>query len=109
MADFLAIKFFFKKENMSFIFHPRSLKPIKAVIRYIPSVTPAEEMYEALAEIGFDIMRVKQMTSSRRSLPEAGQNSASVPLPPSLITLQRNEKYQESFKLTGLCHISVSI
>jgi hypothetical protein len=33
MADFSAIKFFLQKENLYFLtFHPKSLKPIKAVI-----------------------------------------------------------------------------
>jgi hypothetical protein len=59
----------FQTENLSFFtFHPKSLKPIKAVIRHLPSVIPAKEIYEALAELGFDVMSVKQMTSSRRAL-----------------------------------------
>jgi hypothetical protein len=82
---------------------------MKAVIRHLPSVTPAEEIYEALRDLGFDVMSVKQMTSSRRSLPEAGQMSANVPLPLFLITLPKNEKSQEIFKLTGLCHISMKV
>jgi hypothetical protein len=42
MDDFSAIKSFFQKENISFFtFHPKSLKPIKAVIQHLPSVTPA--------------------------------------------------------------------
>jgi hypothetical protein len=66
MSDFSAIKAFFQKENLSsYTFHPKSLKPIKAVIRHLPSLTPAEEIYEALEELGFDIISVKQMTSSR--------------------------------------------
>jgi hypothetical protein len=110
MDDFSAIKSFFKKENLSFFtFHPKSLKPIKAVIQHIPSVTPAEGIYEALTEFGFDVMSVKQMTSSRRSLPEAGQKPAKVSLPIFIINLNRKEKSQEIFKLTGLCHISVRV
>jgi hypothetical protein len=87
------------------------LKPIKAVIRHLLSVTPAEEIYEALTDLGFDVMSVKQMTSSRRSLPEAGQKSVNVPLPLPLflITLPKNEKSQEIFKRTGLCHISINV
>jgi hypothetical protein len=108
MADFSAIKSF-QNENLSFTFHPKSLKLIKVIIRYLPSATSAEKIYEALTELGFDVMSVKQMTSNRRSLPEAGQKSANVLLPPFLITLNRNEKLQEIFKLTGFCHISVRV
>jgi hypothetical protein len=110
MANFSAIKSFFQKGNLSFFnFHIKSLKPIKAVIQHLPSVIPNEDIYEALTEFGFDVMSVKQTISSRRALPEAGQKSANVPLHLFLITLNRNEKSQEIFKLTGLCHISVRV
>jgi hypothetical protein len=112
MADYSAIKSFLEKENLHFfIFHPKSLKPFKVVIRRLPSVSPAEEIYEALTDLGFDVMSVKQIMSSRRSLPEAGQKSANVPLTQLLflITLPKNEKSQEIFKLTGLCHISIQV
>jgi hypothetical protein len=93
MANFSAIKSYFQKENLPFFtFHRKSLKPIKAVIRHLPSSTPAEEVYEALAELGFDVMSVKQMTSSRRALPEAGPKSTNVLLPLFLSIGMRSHK-----------------
>jgi hypothetical protein len=84
---------FFQKENLSFYtLHPKGLKPIKAVIRHLPSLTPDEEIYEALQELGFDIISVKQMTSSRRPPTESGTNPTNHSLPLFLITLSRNEK-----------------
>jgi hypothetical protein len=112
MADFSTIKSFLQKENLHFFtFHPKSLKAIKAVTSHLPSVIPAEEIYEALTDLGFDVMSVKQMTLSRRSLPEAGQKSANPHLPLLLfpVILPRNEKSQEIFILTGLCHISIKV
>jgi hypothetical protein len=110
LTDFSAHKAYFQKENLYFsTFHPKSLKSIKAVIRHLPSLTPAEEIYETLEKLGFDIIRIKQMTSNRRALPEVGSNPTNHFLPPFLITLHRNEKSQEIFKLTGLYHISVKV
>jgi hypothetical protein len=40
MADFLAVKSHFKRNNLSyFTFYPKSEKPIKTVIRYLPQNT----------------------------------------------------------------------
>jgi hypothetical protein len=110
LSVFSAIKAFFQKKNLSFYtFHSKSLKPIKAVIRHLPSLTPTEEIYEVLEELGFDIISVKQMTSNRRRLHESGTNPTNHSLPLFLITLPRNEKSQQIFKLTGLCHISTKV
>jgi hypothetical protein len=63
MSDVSAVKAYCQKENLSFYtFHPKSLKPIEAVIRHLPSLTPAEEIYKALEKLGFDIISIKQMT-----------------------------------------------
>jgi hypothetical protein len=44
MADFSAIKSFFLSKKFSFYtFFPKSQKPIKAFIRYLPPNTPAEK------------------------------------------------------------------
>jgi hypothetical protein len=60
---------------------------MKAVIRYLPGNMPAEEIYEGLVELGFDIISVKLMSTTRRS-----QSSTSTNLPLFLITLRRSEK-----------------
>jgi hypothetical protein len=65
LSDFSAIKAFFQKENLSFYsFHSKSLKPIKALIRHLLSLTPTEEIYEVIEELGFDIISVKPTTTS---------------------------------------------
>jgi hypothetical protein len=61
MADFSAIKFFFLSKKFSFSnFSPKFQKTIKAIIRHLPPNTPAEEIYEALVELGFDTINVKR-------------------------------------------------
>jgi hypothetical protein len=102
--DFPTIKSFFLSKKLSFYtFFPKFQKPIKAVIRHLPPNTPAEEIYEALVELGFDMYSV---TTTRRS---PSQDSEHSNLPLYLITLPRSEKSQDIFKLTGLCHISIKV
>jgi hypothetical protein len=68
MADISAIKEHFNSQNLNyFTFFPKSLKPMKAVIRHLPGNTPVEEIYEGLLEPGFHIISVKQMSITRRS------------------------------------------
>jgi hypothetical protein len=94
MADYSAIKEYLSSQNQNyFIFYLKSLKPIEAVIRHLPGNTPAEEIYEGLVELGFDIICMKQMSTTRRS-----QGSSSTNLPLFLITFPRSEKSQEIYK-----------
>jgi hypothetical protein len=107
MADSEAIKSYFTNNNLSFYtFFPKSLKPIKAVIRYLPPNTPAEDISDGLVNQGFDVISVKQMTSTRRSSSE-GVTTRNLPF--FLITLPRTAKSQKIFKLPSLCHISISV
>jgi hypothetical protein len=107
MADYSAIMTFFLQNNLKFYtFFPKSLKPIKAVLRNMPTNTPAGEIYEALVYLGFDVASIRQMTTSRRPNSEdIGKSN----LPLFLITLPRTEKSQRIFKLTGLCHICIKV
>jgi hypothetical protein len=107
MADFEAVKSYFTNNNLSYYsFFPKSQKPIKAVIRHLPPNTPAEDISDGLVNRGFDVISVKQMTSTRRSSSE-GETTRNLPL--FLITLPRTAKSQEIFKLPSLCHISISV
>jgi hypothetical protein len=107
MADFSAIKAYLEENNLSyFTFFPKSEKPIKAVIRHLPQDTPAEDISDGLVILGFDVISVKQMTTTRRSATEGAINSN---LPLILITLPRASKSQEIFRLTGFCHISIKV
>jgi hypothetical protein len=65
---------------------------------------PAEEIYEGLVELGFDIISMKQMSTIRRS-----QGSASTSLPPFLISLPGSVKSQEIFKLASLCYTAIKV
>jgi hypothetical protein len=105
MADFSAIQAYLNSQNLHyFTFFPKSIKPVKAVIRHLPGNTPAEEIYEGLVELGFDIVSVKHMSTTRRSQDQTSKN-----LPLFLITLPRSDKSIEIFKLTSLCYIKIKV
>jgi hypothetical protein len=68
MADFEAVKAHFSQNNLSYVFFfPKAQKPVKAVIRHLPPNTSAEDISDGLVNRGFDVVRVKQMTTTRRS------------------------------------------
>jgi hypothetical protein len=103
MVDYQSAKSHFQTHNLSFFtFYPKSEKPIKAVIRHLPAITPAEDIAEGLTDLGFDVVSVKQMSSTRKS-------PTPITLPLFLVTLPRTAKSQEMFKLTSLCHISIKV
>jgi hypothetical protein len=107
MGDYSAVRTHLESTNLNyFTFYPKSQKPIKAVIRHLPISTPAEDISDGLVGLGFDVISVKQMSSTRRS---SAEGSTHVNLPLFLITLPRNPKSQEIFKLRGLCHISIKV
>jgi hypothetical protein len=105
MADFSAIKTFLETNKLPFFtFFPKSEKPVKAVIRHLPLNTPAEDISDGLVSMDFDVISVKQMTTTRRNPPPEGTTTAILPL--FLITLTRTAKSQEIFRLKNLCYIS---
>jgi hypothetical protein len=107
MADYSAIRSHFESNNLHYYtFHAKSQKPIKAVIRHLPLSTPAEDILDGLVSLGFDVISVKQMSSTRRP---SAEGTSVVNLPLFLVTLPRTPKYQEIFKLTGLCHIAIKV
>jgi hypothetical protein len=68
MEDLSAIKKHLESTNLSyFTFFPKSEKPIKAVICHLPSNTPAQDISDGLMDLGFDIISVKQISSTHRS------------------------------------------
>jgi hypothetical protein len=95
MVDFEAVKSHFSNNNLSYYsIFPKSQKSIKAVIRHLPPSTPAEDIFDGLVALVFD---VKQMTTTRRS-PSEGITTRNLPL--FLITLPR---------MSSLCHISIRV
>jgi hypothetical protein len=106
MADFEAVKFHFNNSNLSYYsFFPKSQKPVKAVIRHHPPNTPVD-ISEGLVNLGFDVVSVKQMTTTCRS---SSDKTTARNLPLFLITLPRAAKSQEIFKRASLCHISIKV
>jgi hypothetical protein len=100
MADIKAVKSHFTNNSLSYYsFFPKSQKPIKAVIRHIPSNTSAKDISEGLENLGFDVVSVKQMTTTRRS---PSDESTTRNLPLFLLTLPRTAKSQDIFNLPSL-------
>jgi hypothetical protein len=96
MANFSAIKKFVENNNLSYYtFYPKWENLIKDVIRHLPQNTPAEDISDGLVSLGFDVISVRQMITSRRT-PE-GTNTINLLL--FLVTLPRTEKSQELFRL----------
>jgi hypothetical protein len=107
MADFQSIIFHLDTIKLSYYtLFPKSEKPIKAVIRHFPTNTPAEDICGGLVSLGFDVVSMKQMTTTRRSSPVDPKTSN---LPLFLLTLPRTPKSQEIFHLPYLCHISIKV
>jgi hypothetical protein len=106
IADFQSVKSYFENDNLSYCFFPKHEKPIKAVIRHLPHNTPAQDISDGLVSLVFDVIKVKQMTTNRRSPPE---ESKVITLPLFLITWPRTPKSQDIFRLPSLCHIAVRV
>jgi hypothetical protein len=104
MADFQAVKLHFEPNNLSFYSFSKSENPIKAVIRHLPINTPAEDIAECLGDLSFEVVSVRQLTTTRWSL-----EGTPVTLPLFLVTLPRTTKSQELFKLSNLCHIAIKV
>jgi hypothetical protein len=103
MADYSATRHYLDCQHLNyFTFFPKSEKPIKAVIRHLLADTPAEDISNALVELGFDIISVKQMTS-RKTIRDGGTRVTNLPL--FLVTLPRTENSKNIFKLSNLCNI----
>jgi hypothetical protein len=78
MADYSAIRTYFDSHKLSYYtFYAKSEKPIKAVIRHLRIDTPAEDISNGLLDLGFDVISVKQMTTTRSS--ESGRKQTNLP------------------------------
>jgi hypothetical protein len=107
MVDFQTIKFHLEENILSFFtFYPKAEKTIKAVIRHLPQNTPASDICDGLVSLGFDVIRGKQMTTTRRS-PSKERKTLNIPL--FLVTLPRSAKSQEISRLQSLCHIAIKV
>jgi hypothetical protein len=83
-ADFTATRSHFGSHNLPyFTFYPKSQKPVKVVIRQLPVSTPAEDISEGLVDLGFDVISVKQISTTCRS---PAERTITVNIPLFLIT-----------------------
>jgi hypothetical protein len=107
MADFQSVKSHSDTHNLSYYtFYHKYEKPMKTVIRHLPHNTPAEDISDGLVSLWFDVISVKQMTTTRRTPSDV---SSTINLPLFLITLPRTIKSQEIFRLQNLCHIAIRV
>jgi hypothetical protein len=75
MVDYRAVKTYFDRKSLNyFTIFPKSDIPIKAVLRHLPSNTPAQDISDGLVNLGFDIISVK-------CLPLVGHLMVRNPLP----------------------------
>jgi hypothetical protein len=103
MGDYNAIQKFFTEKNLHFFtFYTKPDKPVKDIIKYVLGNTSGEDIAVALQEIDYDVISVKQMTA-KCPTPEGGVTYSSLPL--FLVTLAKNQKAREIFKLTTLYNI----
>jgi hypothetical protein len=107
MVNFSAIHSYFESSDLPyFTFYPKSQKPIKAVIWHLPVSAPAEDISDGLVNLGFEVISVKQMSTTHRS--PAGR-MATVNIPLFLVNLPRMSKFHEIFKLMSPCHIAIRV
>jgi hypothetical protein len=107
MADYSAMKCYLKKNNLHyFTLSPNSEKPMKAVIRHLVPDTPAEDICNSLEDLGLNVINVRQMTATERA-PSRQTHVETLPL--FFVTLTRNMKCQEIFKLNSLNHIIINV
>jgi hypothetical protein len=107
VADSSVMKPYLEENNLQyFISSPNSEKPIKAVTHHLPPHTPAEDISNSLEDLGFNVINVRQLTTSRRT-PNGQTHVETLPL--FLVTLTRKAKSQDIFKLNCLNHIIMKI
>ncbi|PNF27753.1 hypothetical protein B7P43_G12787, partial [Cryptotermes secundus] len=106
MADYKATQNLLNQKGLSFFtFYTKGDNPVNAVIRHLPSNTSSEDITVALQELAYEVISVKQM-AAKRPFP-TGHTLISLFL--FLVTLARNHKSQEIFKITNLCNIIVKV
>jgi hypothetical protein len=107
MADYKAIQNLSRQKDLQFFtFYTKGARAVKSVIRHLPSNTSSEDITVALKELGYEAISVKQMTAKRPS-PEGRVTLVSLPF--FLITLVRNQKSLDIFKISSLCNIIVKV
>jgi hypothetical protein len=74
MVDYQAVKSYFGKNFFSYYtFYLKSAKPIKAVVRQLPSNTTAQDISDGQVVLDFDVISVKQLIGSLNVWPHLRQ------------------------------------
>jgi hypothetical protein len=106
-TDYKAIQNILSKKGLPFFtVCTKGVKPVKAVKKHLPNNNSSEDITLALEELGYEVTSAKQMTAKCPS-PEGGVTLVSLPL--FLITLVRNQKSLDIFKISNLCNIIVKV
>jgi hypothetical protein len=107
MADYKAIQNLSSQKGLPFsTVYTEGGKPVKTVIGHLPNNTSSEGIAVALQEMGYEVISVKQMAAKR---PSAEGGVTIVTLPLFLITLIRNQKSLDIFKISSFSNISVKV
>jgi hypothetical protein len=107
MGDYKTIQNLLSQKGLPFFtFYTKGNKPVKAVIRHLPNNTSSEDITVALQELGYEVISVKQITAKR---PSPEEEVTLVFLPLFLITLVRNQKSLDIFKVSSFCNIIVEV
>jgi hypothetical protein len=103
MADYSAMKSYLKKNNLHYLTFTNSEK---TVIRHHPPDTQAKYISNNLEDLGFNVINVRHMMATRTA--PNGQTHVE-PLPLFLVTLTRNIKFHDIFKLNSRNHIIIKV
>jgi hypothetical protein len=89
-----------------YTFHPKSLKPVKVVIRQLPGDTPAENTSNESVTLCYNVISVRQVTATQHQL-QGDHQTFNIPL--FLVTFSRSEKAVDIFKLVSLGHAVIKV
>jgi hypothetical protein len=106
-VGYSAMRSSLEKNNLNyFTFSTNSEKCIKVVIHHLPSDTPMEDISNILEDLGFNIISMRQMTATQRARTRQTHMETLCLFP---VTLTRNTKFQQIYKLNSLNHIVIKV
>jgi hypothetical protein len=106
MVDYRLVKAHLESNNLSYYpFYPKFERPIKVDICHLPINTPAEGTAEGLVHLRFEVISVRQVSTTHWS----SEGITLITLPLFLVTLSSTTKSQDLYKLSNLCHISIKV
>jgi hypothetical protein len=107
MSDYSAVmRFLDARKIPDYTLHLKSLKRVNVFIPQLPGDTPAEDTSDELMALAYSVISVRQVTATLPE-PKAGNRTSNIPL--FMMTLTRNDKAMEIFKLTSLVHVVIKV